>query len=57
MRSPAEADRVCDGAQDGDRGEVGDGEVEVDVTKRKAGLLDGERDNERRMLKGETRSP
>ena len=57
MRSPAEADRVCDGAQDGDRGEVGDGEVEVDVTKRKAGLLDGERDNERRMLKGEARSP
>ena len=56
-RSPAEADRCCAEAQDGERGEVGDGEVEVDVTSRKAGLLDGERDNERRILKGEALSP
>ena len=56
-RSPAEADRCCDEAQDGERGDVGDGEVDVDVTSRKAGLLDGERDKERRILKGEALSP
>ena len=54
--SPVEADRFCGEAQ-GDRGEFGDGEVGCDVTRRKAGPFDGDRDNERRILNGEVGSP
>ena len=54
---PVEADLFCGEAQEGDKGELGDGEVGCDVTRRKAGPFDGDRDNERRMLKGEVGSP
>ena len=42
--------RACGERGDGDRGEFGDGEVEVDfeVTRRKVGPLDGDLERERR---------
>lgn len=44
----AEADRLGGGPRDGDRGELGDGDADFDVIKRKAGPLEGDRESERR---------
>lgn len=56
VRRPVEADRCCVAAQEGDKGEDGDGEVGCEVTRRKVGPFEGDRDNERRMLNGEAGS-
>ena len=43
--------------RDGERGELGDGEADLDVTKRKAGPFEGDRERERRScLKAEAAS-
>jgi hypothetical protein len=46
-RRPKEAVRV-NGDSDGESGELGDGEVDLEVTSRNVGPLEGERDNDRR---------
>ena len=47
VRIFADNDR-CGGSREGDKGELGEGEVDFDITKRKAGPLDGDRESERR---------
>lgn len=44
-------------ARDGERGELGDGDADFDVTRRKAGPFEGDRERERRnCLKAEAAS-
>ena len=38
--------RFCGDSGDGESGELGDGEVDLDVTRRKAGLLEGDWERE-----------
>lgn len=50
----AEADLLGVEVRDGESGELGDGDADLDVTKRKVGPLEGERERERRnCLKAE----
>ena len=56
VSKPVEADLCCVAAQEGDEGEDGDGEAGCEVTSRKVGPFDGDRDNERRILNGEAGS-
>ncbi|MCJ1470727.1 hypothetical protein MMC07_009374 [Pseudocyphellaria aurata] len=44
----AEADRFGGGPRDGERGELGDGDADLDVIKRNAGPFEGDLDSERR---------
>lgn len=56
-KMPAEIDRGDSLSRGGDKGELGEGEADLDVTKRKAGVFDGERERERRScLKAEAGS-
>ena len=51
---PAEMDRFGGGCREGESGELGDGDVDFEVTRRKAGPLDGDLERERRScLKAE----
>ena len=53
----AEIDRFGGGSREGESGELGDGDVDFDVTRRNAGPLDGDRESERRScLKAEAGS-
>ena len=53
----ADIDRPGRGSREGESGELGDGDVDFDVTRRKAGPLDGDRESERRnCLKAEAGS-
>ena len=53
----ADIDRLGSGSRDGERGELGDGDVDFDVTRRKAGPLEGDLESERRScLKAEAGS-
>ena len=53
----ADIDRFGGDSREGDSGELGDGDVDLDVTSRKAGPLDGDLESERRScLKAEAGS-
>lgn len=53
----ADIDRPGSGSREGESGELGDGDVDFDVTRRKAGPLDGDLESERRnCLKAEAGS-
>lgn len=47
-RRLADSDRMGVDRPGGDSGERGEGDADFDVTKRKAGLFEGERESERR---------
>jgi len=51
-----EAERLGGERQDGESGELGDGDVDLDVTKRNAEALEGDRDSERLILNVEAAS-
>ena len=44
---PADIDRFGGGSREGESGELGDGDVDFDVTRRKAGPFDGDLERER----------
>lgn len=44
----SDSDRVGVGARGGDKGDLGPGEVDLEVTSRKDVTLDGDLDNDRR---------
>ena len=53
----ADIDRLGSGSREGESGELGDGDVDFEVTRRKAGPLDGDLESERRScLKAEAGS-
>lgn len=53
----ADMDRFGGGSREGESGELGDGDVDFEVTRRKAGPLDGDLERERRScLKAEAGS-
>ena len=53
----ADIDRLGSGSREGERGELGDGDVDFDVTRRNAGPLEGDLESERRScLKAEAGS-
>lgn len=47
-RKPVDTDRTEAQMRDGERGELGEGEADLDVTKRKFAPFDGDLDSERR---------
>lgn len=53
----ADIDRFGRGSREGESGELGDGDVDFDVTRRNAGPFDGDLESERRIcLKAEAGS-
>lgn len=53
----ADIDRPGSGSREGESGELGDGDVDFEVTRRKAGPRDGDLESERRnCLKAEAGS-
>ena len=46
----ADTDRFGCGSREGESGELGEGDVDFDVTRRKAGPLDGDLERERRSF-------
>lgn len=51
-----DAERLGGERHDGESGELGDGDVDLDVTRRNAEALEGDRDSERRILNVEAAS-